>query len=308
MVARSIRGMSRTALDASNNLPRAIEFFERRVAAQADDADARYKLAMLLLEAYSRTNDGRQLGHARDALKRAVKARPKHAPSHAALGFAFDHGDTRKATQALACMREAQRLKPRDKIYEIYVITLLQESGREREALAALAAAAARHEVDLKGLQRQLNKAGMKADAAALLTNGFIRARNFLRSRLSDEAERILNRLQPGRGRRESAAQHERCLQDQRKLERGFDASRVPESLRALSPLASRYGVGDDYCRPYLLKRLARKRRAQLVAAVDRHAAAIQAWLDTFAEGKMPTEAAAFLYLALATEEIRGDG
>jgi hypothetical protein len=128
-------------------------------------------------------------------------------------------------------MREAQRLKPGDKIYEIYVITLLQESGREREALAALAAAAARHEIDLKGLQRQLNKAGMKADAAALLTNGFIRARNF---------------LQPG--------------------------------------------------------------RAQLVGAADRHAAAIQAWLDTFAQGKMPTEAAAFLYLALATEEIRGDG
>jgi hypothetical protein len=95
----------------------------------------------------------------------------------------------------------------------------------------ALAAAAARHEIDLKGLQRQLNKGGMKADAAALLTNGFIRARNF---------------LQPG--------------------------------------------------------------RAQLVGAADRHAAAIQAWLDTFAQGKMPTEAAAFLYLALATEEIRGHG
>ena len=37
------------------------------------------------------------------------------------------------------------------------------------------------------------------------------------------------------------------------------------------------------------------------------HATAIQAWLDTFAEGEMPTEAAAFMYLAAATEEIRGD-
>ena len=82
----------------------------------------------------------------------------------------------------------------------------------------------------------------------------------------------------------------------------------MPESLRALSPWASRYGLGDDYCRPYLLKRLARKHRAQLVRAVDRHAASIDAWLDTFAEGQMPTEAAAFMYLALATEEIRGNG
>jgi hypothetical protein len=291
----------------SRGLLTAIEFLERRVAAKADDADARYKLAVLLLEEYSNTNDRRLLTRARDELKRAIKRRPKHAPSQAALGFICDQGGTRSAKPALASMREAQRLEPRDKIYETYVITLLEESGREKEALAALAAAAPRHDVDLKDLRRQLAKAGMKADAAALLTNGFIHARNFLKSRLADEAERILNRLQPGRARREAAAQHERCAQDQRELQRGFDASRVPQSLRALSRWASRYGVGDDYCRPYLLERLAKKQRAQLVRAVDRHAASIHAWLDTFAEGKMPAEAAAFMYLALATEEIRGN-
>ncbi|HEU4441640.1 MAG TPA: hypothetical protein VFR83_06440, partial [Burkholderiales bacterium] len=290
-----------------SDLVTAIELLERRVAVKADDADARYKLAVLLLEEYSRTNDQRQLNRAREELERAVERRPKHAPSQAALGFVYDQGGTRNAKQALACMREAQRLKPADKIYETYVITLLQESGHEKEALAALVAAAPRHDVDLKDLRRQLAKAGMKADAAALLTNGFIRARNFLKSQLADEAERILNRLQPGRARRESCAQHERCAQDQRELQRGFDASRVPESLRALSRWASRYGVGDDYCRPYLLKRLATKERAQLVRAVDRHAASIHAWLDTFAEGKMPAEAAAFMYLALAAEESRGD-
>ena len=284
-----------------------VESLERRVAAETEDADARYKLAVLLLEVYSWTKERQELSLARDVLKQAVKRRPNHAPSHAVLGFIYDQGGARGARQALARMREAQRLNPRDKIYEVYWITLLYESGQEKEALAAIKAAAPRHDVDLKKLLREFAKAGVKPDAESLLRNGFIRARNFLGSRLRDEADRIQNRLQPGRAQREAAAQHERCLQDQRELERSFDVSRVPASFRALCSWASRYGVGDDYCRPYLLKRLAKKQRAQLVRAVDRHATSIQAWLDTFPEGKMPAEAAAFMYLALGAEEIRDD-
>jgi hypothetical protein len=63
--------------------------------------------------------------------------------------------------------------------------------------------------------------------------------------------------------------------------------------------------VGDDYCRPYLLKRLTKKQRTELVRAVDRHAKAMDAWLDTFPEGKMTAEAAAFMYLASGADEIR---
>lgn len=286
-----------------NDLVAAIESLERRAAAEGDDADARYKLAVLLLEEYSWTHERRELGRAREALKQAVRLRPKHAPSHAVLGYVHDQGDARAASQALACMREAQRLNPRDKIYEIYLATLLQEAGQEKEALKAIKGAASRHDVDLKDLARQLAKARIKADAASLLS-GFMRARNFLKSRLASEAERILNRLQPGRVQREAAAQHDRCVEDQRALESSFDAERVPEAFRALSSWASRYGVGDDYCRPYLLKRLSRKQRADLVRAVDRHATAIHAWLDTFPEGRMPAEAAAFMCLALGVEEI----
>ncbi len=281
----------------------AIESLEARVAAEAGDAAARYKLAVLLLEAHHWSRERRQVSRARDVLKEAVKRRPKHAPSHAVLGYIYDNSGLRAAKHALACMREAHRLNPRDRICEVYLITLLQESGREKEALAAITAAAPRHKVDLKKVRRELAKARFRADAASLLMNGFIRARNFLKSRLGDEAERILNSLKPGRAQREAAAQHERCVQDQRELERSFDASRVPESVRALSRWASRYGLGDDYCRPFLLKRLAKKQRAELVRAVNRHATAIHAWLDTFAAGKMPAEAAAFMYLTLGVEE-----
>ena len=284
----------------------ALESLERRVAADADDADARYQLAVLLLEVYHWTRERRELGVARDALKQAIKKRPGHAPSHAVLGFIHDqHGGARGASQALACMREAHRLKPGDKICEVYWITLLHEAGEEKQALAAIKAAAPRHGVDLKKVLRELAKARFKADAASLLMNGFIHARNFLRSRLGDEAERIQNKLRPGRAQREADAQHERCLQDQRELQARFDAERVPEALRALSSWAARFGVGDDYCRPYLLKRLTKKQRAELVRAVDRVASELHAWLDTFPEGKMTDEAAALMYLSLGAEEIR---
>jgi hypothetical protein len=272
----------------------AVEILEARVAAEAKDADARYKLAVLLLEVHHWTREREELGRARQALKQAIRMRPGHAPSHAVLGYLYDHAGVRGAKQALACMAEAHRLKPSEKIYEVYWMTLLAESGQEKAALAAIKAAAPRHGVEL-----------IKADAASQLRNGFIHARNFLTSRLGDEAERIQNRLQPGRARREADAQHERCLQDQRELERSFDASRVPASLRALSSLASRYGIGDDYCRPHLLQRLQKKQRVELVRAVDRLATPLQAWLDTFPKGKMPVEAAALMYLAVGADEIR---
>ena len=273
---------------------------------------------MLLIEVYHWTRERPELALAREVLKQALELRPKHAPTHAVLGFIHDQGGAdgmpmsivsnagrvRGAKEALACMREASRLNPRDKIYEIYWITLLAESGREKEALAAMKAAASRHDVDLKELRRELAKARFKADARSLL-QGFIRGRNFLRSRLSGQAERIQNQLQPGRARREAEAQLEACLEDQSALERSFDAARVPAAFRSVSRWASRYGVGDDYCRPYLLKRLTKKQRTELVRAVDRHAKAIDAWLDAFPEGKMTAEAAAFMYLASGADEIR---
>jgi hypothetical protein len=80
---------------------------------------------------------------------------------------------------------------------------------------------------------------------------------------------------------------------------------RVPEPLRAVAVWASRYGVGDDHCRPLLLARLRRAERLQLIREVGEQADAIHAWLDSFGDGPMPTEAAAFMYLALGVEEIR---
>jgi tetratricopeptide (TPR) repeat protein len=244
------------------------------------------------------------LSDAREHLAHATALRPKHARSYAALGYTYDL-TAGTAEDALVCFREARRLNPQDAECDVYFLTLLDETGRQNEALVEIEAAAPRHDVNLHALRRALTAAGMPTDATALLLNGFIHARNFFRSSLTAEAGRILNALDPGRARREVAAERKRCAEHQQQLARTFDASRVPEALRALATWARRYGVGDDYCRPFLLRRLSKKQQRALTDEIDGSAREIQAWLDSFSGIAMPSEAAALMHLALGVDEIR---
>jgi tetratricopeptide (TPR) repeat protein len=269
-----------------------------------DPVSRGYEQAILLLDIQEPSGHRKRLIQARRLLESAIARRPKHAASHAALGYTNDHLG-RRQEQALACFREALRLAPRDRISEVYALTLLADMGRESEALAGIKAAAKRHELDLAKLKREIAAAGFRADATTLLMNGFIYARNFMRSAIADKAERIRNARAPGRAPRRAEAERKACREDQKALARGFDASRVPAEIRALAPWASRYGVGDDVCRPFLLSSLTKAQRGKLIRAVDAHAGEIHTWLDGFPRGKMTTEAAAFLYLAEGVEEIR---
>jgi len=264
----------------------------------------RYEQAILLLDIQGRPGGRKRFIQARRHLEAAIAQRPRHAASHAALGYANDHLGHR-TDQALACFREALRLAPRDRISEVYALTLLAEMGREKEALAGIKAAAKRHELDLAKLRRALTAAGFRIDASTLVVNGFIHARNFMRSAIADRAERIRDARAPGRAQRRAAAERKACREHQKALARRFDPSRVPAEIRVLASWASRYGVGDDVCRPFLLSSLTKAQRGELLRAVDAHAGEIHAWLDGFAPGKMTTEAAAYLYLAEGVEEIR---
>jgi tetratricopeptide (TPR) repeat protein len=210
-----------------------------------------YGQAILLLDEHLAGGSGEKRSRAQALLEQAVALRPAHARCRAALGFAYDLDG--KGAQAIACFREASRLDPGDEIADVYVLTLLAELGPEKAAGAAVRAAAPRHGVDLRRLKRQLARVKFPRDARTLVMNGFIHARNFFRSRLADEAERIRNRMEPGRARRLAAAGRKDCAQFQRALARGFDASRVPDALRPLGAWAAGYGVGDDQCRPYLM-------------------------------------------------------
>jgi hypothetical protein len=79
----------------------------------------------------------------------------------------------------------------------------------------------------------------------------------------------------------------------------------VPNDLRPLIPLAERWGIGDDVDREAALARATQAERQKLRQAVEAHASKITEWLDSFgADEPMSDEAAAFMYMQLAVDEL----
>ena len=84
-----------------------------------------------------------------------------------------------------------------------------------------------------------------------------------------------------------------------------LDAENVPADLRHLVPLAQRWGIGDDVDRNAAVDRATAAERAELEQAIAPVDARITAWLNSFGQQPMPDEAAAFMYMQLALEEMR---
>jgi hypothetical protein len=83
-----------------------------------------------------------------------------------------------------------------------------------------------------------------------------------------------------------------------------LDSGKVPADLRDLVPLAQRWGIGDDVARSERVQKATAAERSELRAAFGPRQARITAWLDSFGQGAMPEEAAAFMYTQLAIEEM----
>jgi len=270
----------------------------------ADGGPAAFARGLTELDRYLFELRDAALPHAVEAFRSAVAFEPAHTTAWIALGFALDAANNPQ--EALTAFQQAARLDADDHEVEVFVITLLSETGAEREALAALRVAAFRIGVDLEALERQLSDAGFPIDSDTLLRNGFIRARNFLRSRLEDEIDRMRRDADPVEWQRLQGVERQVCFDMQVELEGAFDLARVPPHLRELSSLAIRLGIGDDACRAMVAEALTRTERQRVVQDVDERAHEIQSWIETFQPGSLSTEAAAFMYLLLCAEEIHG--
>lgn len=84
-----------------------------------------------------------------------------------------------------------------------------------------------------------------------------------------------------------------------------LSVNNVPEDLRHLVPFAERWGIGDDVDRNAAVDRATPAERAELERAIAPADARITAWLDSFRQQPMTDEAAAFMYMQLALEEMR---
>jgi hypothetical protein len=83
-----------------------------------------------------------------------------------------------------------------------------------------------------------------------------------------------------------------------------LDSSQVPESLRHLVPFAEQWGIGDDVERMQFIERSSPSEREALASVLESHHQEITRWLDSFGSAPMSDEAAAFMYMQLALEEM----
>jgi tetratricopeptide (TPR) repeat protein len=286
----------------------AIRVLEERIAARPDNAKAHYQLAVLLLATrdlykfYAPDTTG-VLKRAARLLERAVELDPRHAPSHAALGFTY-HQRGKQLDRALVAFKTARRLDPKNATVDVYVPTILVEMEREAEALAEITRVARRRKESLAKVRKEYAKAGLPRPNAEELLGVFIHARNYLWSEVTDKAEAIRNSAERGRKQRIEQGWLDDCTARQRQLTRGFRRARVPAALRPLAAAAARYGIGDDVCRPFLMGRIPKKERVRLIARGDALASKVDAWLDSFGHD-MSVEAAAFMYLMNGIDEVR---
>lgn len=268
----------------------------------ATDAEsaARFDRGLIRLRGYLTGFDDAGLERALRHFRIAARMSPKNANYWVGLGFALDLQD--ESAAALAAMRRAHQLEPADEEAEVFVLTLLAQTGQETEALSGIAELAARSGVDIQLLRRDLAAAGMRDDALTLLYNGFLHPRNFVRSRLEDAMDRV-ERFDASKGKLVEADPDD-CRDRLTALEREVEAGRVPSSLRHLIPWVLRLGVGDDPCRAMLVEGLTAEEREEVILDFRGFAASVHTWLDSFDAGSMPPEAAAFMYALLAVEEM----
>lgn len=83
-----------------------------------------------------------------------------------------------------------------------------------------------------------------------------------------------------------------------------LDSSNIPDDLRNLIPYAEKWGIGDDIIRNDFIEKATDAEKQELHDALFEPYERITAWLDSFNSGAMSEEAAAFMYMQLALDEM----
>ena len=78
----------------------------------------------------------------------------------------------------------------------------------------------------------------------------------------------------------------------------------MPGEFRDLVPLAIKWGIGDDAIRGDVTEAATEADKLELVSALTGKLGAIDRWVDSFPEGAMTDEAAAFMYMGEAVDEL----
>ncbi|MET0043224.1 MAG: hypothetical protein ABW100_06855 [Candidatus Thiodiazotropha sp. 6PLUC3] len=78
----------------------------------------------------------------------------------------------------------------------------------------------------------------------------------------------------------------------------------VPTEFQALLPLAIKWGIGDDEIRGEVTEAATEIEKLELASSLSGKLGAIDKWIDSFPEDLMSDEAAAFMFMIEAVEEL----
>ncbi len=253
--------------------------YRRRAAARPREVAANHELALMIWFQHFSGAPGPVL-EAERPLRRALERSPRAHALHGLLGEILLRSE--RDAEAARAFEEAARLHPRHPRYHYCASVALEGAGEAAASKRALATA--------------------KRQAGPRLRDRFTRASN----PLEDYRFSLIGQVTRVRKHREGIAPvSDREMAEGCREENRADPARVPEDLRALVPLAERWGIGDDVARGYFLRRATREDKAALRAALASHADRISGWLDSLGpEGIVTPEAGCFLYLLEACAEL----
>jgi hypothetical protein len=83
-----------------------------------------------------------------------------------------------------------------------------------------------------------------------------------------------------------------------------LNPKRVPAQFHDLIAFAQKWGIGDDIIRDDLHQKVSQEEKQALIIALEGRHKAINEWLDSFGNGKMTEEAAAFMYMLEGFDEM----
>ncbi len=83
-----------------------------------------------------------------------------------------------------------------------------------------------------------------------------------------------------------------------------LDPAQVPQDLRDLIPFAEEWGIGDDVIRSDVEEAASEQEKERFSQGLEGRTARITEWLDSFGTELMSDEAAAFMYMLSALDEM----
>ncbi len=262
-------------------------------------ADSPYESAAMMCDPVAISRPRRWKSKAKSLLIQCTAVTPTLAKAHALLAYVqFLNGDVVAAEVAIG---KAVRFDAENRVYLKFLLTILLARGKDAVALRWLRKLADLEGVDLSKLRMDLRKVKFPTNVSSVVQNAFPNGLGWFESYLSDEVEQIQSR---GRGKADVDLAIEQEIDRYRPKK--IDARKVPRALRGLIPIARKWGIGDDAVRGSFVHRASRREKGELRRMLPIEVRRrVNDWLDLFGDGsKMTNEAARFMYLLLAYEEL----